>query len=166
MDEDELFVFAKHIQAPFSLVQEVAKTGRLPVVNFAAGGIATPADAALMMQLGVDGESKSPVMLYRSTNIWCGSMRGKLRRVLIPRPPPPLGVFGLPRRAYLFVSAAQFRVHPSSLIIFFKSYVLSGGSLAGVFVGSGIFKSDHAAERAKAIVQATTHYKDAKVRGA
>ncbi|CAN0450069.1 unnamed protein product, partial [Hapterophycus canaliculatus] len=55
MDEDELFVFAKHIQAPISLVQEVAKTGRLPVVNFAAGGIATPADAALMMQLGVDG---------------------------------------------------------------------------------------------------------------
>ncbi|CAN0256725.1 unnamed protein product [Ectocarpus sp. 13 AM-2016] len=88
MDEDELFVFAKQIQAPFSLVQEVAKNGRLPVVNFAAGGIATPADAALMMQLGVDG----------------------------------------------------------------------------VFVGSGIFKSAHAAERAKAIVQATTHYKDAKVR--
>ncbi|CAM9682572.1 unnamed protein product [Scytosiphon promiscuus] len=87
MDEDELFVFAKHIQAPISLVQEVAKTGRLPVVNFAAGGIATPADAALMMQLGVDG----------------------------------------------------------------------------VFVGSGIFKSDHAADRAKAIVQATTHYKDAKI---
>lgn len=56
MDEDELFVFAKNIQAPFSLVQEVAKNGRLPVVNFAAGGIATPADAALMMQLGVDGE--------------------------------------------------------------------------------------------------------------
>lgn len=58
MDEDELFVFAKRIQAPFSLVQEVAKTGRLPVVNFAAGGIATPADAALMMQLGVDGERR------------------------------------------------------------------------------------------------------------
>lgn len=58
MDEDELFVFAKQIGAPFSLVQEVAKTGRLPVVNFAAGGIATPADAALMMQLGVDGEKK------------------------------------------------------------------------------------------------------------
>ena len=48
-----------------------------------------------------------------------------------------------------------------------KSYVCNvGGLLAGVFVGSGIFKSDHAAERAKAIVQATTHYKDAKVRGA
>lgn len=63
MDEDELFVFAKQIQAPFSLVQEVAKTGRLPVVNFAAGGIATPADAALMMQLGVDGESAAAVMM-------------------------------------------------------------------------------------------------------
>lgn len=59
MDEDELFVFAKQISAPFSLVQEVAKTGRLPVVNFAAGGIATPADAALMMQLGVDGEGET-----------------------------------------------------------------------------------------------------------
>lgn len=69
MDEDELFVFAKHIQAPFSLVQEVAKTGRLPVVNFAAGGIATPADAALMMQLGVDGETKdalAPIAVPRS----------------------------------------------------------------------------------------------------
>ena len=88
MDEDELFVFAKHIQAPFSLVQEVAKTGRLPVVNFAAGGIATPADAALMMQLGVDGESKSPVMLYGGTNIVVWFMCGKLRRVLIPRCPP------------------------------------------------------------------------------
>ena len=51
MDEDELFVYAKNIQAPYALVQQVAATGRLPVVNFAAGGIATPADAALMMQL-------------------------------------------------------------------------------------------------------------------
>lgn len=64
MDEDELFVFAKHIQAPISLVQEVAKTGRLPVVNFAAGGIATPADAALMMQLGVDGKRKQPLFAF------------------------------------------------------------------------------------------------------
>lgn len=55
MDENELFVYAKSIQAEYSLVAEVAKTGRLPVVNFAAGGVATPADAALMMQLGVDG---------------------------------------------------------------------------------------------------------------
>jgi len=55
MDEDELFAFAKQIQAPYSLVVETAKLAHLPVVNFAAGGIATPADAALMMQLGVDG---------------------------------------------------------------------------------------------------------------
>lgn len=46
---------AKDLQAPYELVLEVAKTGRLPVVNFSAGGIATPADAALMMQLGADG---------------------------------------------------------------------------------------------------------------
>ncbi len=55
MDEDELFSYAKSIQAPYDLVRTVAELGRLPVVNFAAGGIATPADAALMMQLGVDG---------------------------------------------------------------------------------------------------------------
>lgn len=87
MDEDELFVAAKEMQAPYELVKEVARTGRLPVVNFAAGGVATPADAALMMQLGMDG----------------------------------------------------------------------------VFVGSGIFKSSNPEARAKAIVQATTHYKDAKI---
>ncbi len=52
---DELMAEAKNLRAPYELVVEVAKTGRLPVVNFAAGGIATPADAALMMQLGVDG---------------------------------------------------------------------------------------------------------------
>ncbi|MBX3063331.1 MAG: pyridoxal 5'-phosphate synthase lyase subunit PdxS [Anaerolineae bacterium] len=55
MNEDELFTYAKEIQAPYALVLETAKVGRLPVVNFAAGGVATPADAALMMQLGVDG---------------------------------------------------------------------------------------------------------------
>src|SRR5258706_629979 len=55
MNEDELFTYAKEIQAPYALVVETAKLGRLPVVNFAAGGVATPADAALMMQLGVDG---------------------------------------------------------------------------------------------------------------
>ncbi len=53
--EDELMAEAKALGAPIDLVQEVHRTGRLPVVNFAAGGIATPADAALMMQLGVDG---------------------------------------------------------------------------------------------------------------
>ena len=55
MDEDELFAFAKELRAPYALVKLTAELGRLPVVNFAAGGVATPADAALMMQLGVDG---------------------------------------------------------------------------------------------------------------
>jgi pyridoxal 5'-phosphate synthase pdxS subunit len=55
MREDELYVAAKEMQAPFALVQEVAQTGKLPVVLFTAGGIATPADAALMMQMGADG---------------------------------------------------------------------------------------------------------------
>lgn len=55
MPEEELMAFAKEIGAPFELVVETRKLGRLPVVNFAAGGIATPADAALMMHLGVDG---------------------------------------------------------------------------------------------------------------
>jgi pyridoxal 5'-phosphate synthase pdxS subunit len=87
MDEDELFTYAKNIQAPYELVKETAQLGRLPVVNFAAGGVATPADAALMMQLGVDG----------------------------------------------------------------------------VFVGSGIFKSGNPAKRAKAIVEAVTHYNNPEV---
>ena len=87
MDEDELFAVAKEHRAPYDLIAWVAKNGKLPVVNFSAGGIATPADAALMMQLGADG----------------------------------------------------------------------------VFVGSGIFKSADPAARAKAIVQATTHYQDAKI---
>jgi pyridoxal 5'-phosphate synthase pdxS subunit len=55
MDANELYQEAKNLQAPLYLVEEVKKLGRLPVVNFAAGGIATPADAALMMQLGADG---------------------------------------------------------------------------------------------------------------
>ncbi|MEA3326184.1 MAG: pyridoxal 5'-phosphate synthase lyase subunit PdxS [Chloroflexota bacterium] len=55
MPEEELMSFAKQIGAPFELVKETRELGRLPVVNFAAGGIATPADAGLMMQLGVDG---------------------------------------------------------------------------------------------------------------
>jgi pyridoxal 5'-phosphate synthase pdxS subunit len=53
--KDELMAAAKELEAPFELVVEVHKTGKLPVVNFAAGGVATPADAALMMQLGADG---------------------------------------------------------------------------------------------------------------
>src|SRR5690349_6824331 len=74
MDEDELFTAAKNLQAPYELVKQVAEAGRLPVVNFAAGGIATPADAALMMQLGVDGvfvgsgifQSEDPATMARA----------------------------------------------------------------------------------------------------
>jgi pyridoxal 5'-phosphate synthase pdxS subunit len=55
MSEDELFVAAKELQAPYDLVREVAAAGKLPVVLFTAGGIATPADAAMMMQLGAEG---------------------------------------------------------------------------------------------------------------
>jgi len=55
MDENELYSYAKQIVAPFDLVKQTAELGKLPVVNFAAGGVATPADAALMMQLGMDG---------------------------------------------------------------------------------------------------------------
>ena len=87
MAPEELMAYAKEIGAPYELVVETKELGRLPVVNFAAGGIATPADAALMMQLGVDGN----------------------------------------------------------------------------FVGSGIFKSGDPARRAKAIVDATTHFRDANI---
>ena len=87
MTDEELEAEARNLRAPYELVVEVARTGRLPVVNFAAGGIATPSDAALMMQLGTDG----------------------------------------------------------------------------VFVGSGIFKSSNPAAMAKAIVIATTHYKNAEI---
>lgn len=55
MREDELFQEAKELQVPYDLVQYVHENGKLPVVNFAAGGVATPADAALMMQLGAEG---------------------------------------------------------------------------------------------------------------
>ena len=55
MDEAELMATARDLKAPFELVQEIHETGKLPVVNFAAGGIASPADAALMMQIGVEG---------------------------------------------------------------------------------------------------------------
>ncbi|WP_018665285.1 pyridoxal 5'-phosphate synthase lyase subunit PdxS [Heyndrickxia acidiproducens] len=86
MSEDELMTEAKQLGAPYEVLLQIKHEGRLPVVNFAAGGVATPADAALMMQLGADG----------------------------------------------------------------------------VFVGSGIFKSENPAKFAKAIVQATTHYQDYK----
>ncbi|GAB2515314.1 pyridoxal 5'-phosphate synthase lyase subunit PdxS [Paramicrobacterium agarici] len=55
LSTDELYVAAKELQAPFALVEEIARTGKLPVVLFTAGGVATPADAAMMMQLGADG---------------------------------------------------------------------------------------------------------------
>jgi len=55
MDKDELYTFSKNIQAPYDLVLQCSQTGKLPVVNFAAGGLATPADVALLMQIGVDG---------------------------------------------------------------------------------------------------------------
>ncbi|MET1019375.1 MAG: pyridoxal 5'-phosphate synthase lyase subunit PdxS, partial [Microterricola sp.] len=55
MSKDELYVAAKELQAPYALVAEIAETGKLPVVLFTAGGVATPADAAMMMQLGADG---------------------------------------------------------------------------------------------------------------
>ena len=55
MDDDELYVAAKELQAPYDLVAEVAHTGKLPVVMFVAGGVATPADAALVMQMGAEG---------------------------------------------------------------------------------------------------------------
>lgn len=55
LSEDELYEAAKQLQVPYSLLEQVHKNGRLPVVNFAAGGVATPADAALMMQLGAEG---------------------------------------------------------------------------------------------------------------
>jgi len=87
MSEDELYVAAKELQAPIQLVKEIAETGKLPVVMFVAGGIATPSDAAMMMQLGAEG----------------------------------------------------------------------------VFVGSGIFKSGNPAQRAEAIVKATTFFDDPEV---
>merc|ERR1712228_342374 len=67
LNQDELFVAAKNLQAPYDLVKYVADNGRLPVVNFAAGGVATPADAALMMQLGMDGVFVGSG-IFKSTN--------------------------------------------------------------------------------------------------
>ncbi len=67
MTQDELMAEARSLGAPFDLVQTVHDRGRLPVVNFAAGGIATPADAALMMQLGVEGVFVGSG-IFKSTN--------------------------------------------------------------------------------------------------
>src|SRR5699024_12798238 len=55
MSADEVMVFARDHQAPFEILMEIRELGRLPVINYAAGGVATPADAALMMELGADG---------------------------------------------------------------------------------------------------------------
>src|SRR5580698_5454968 len=67
MRPEELMAEAKHLGAPFDLIQEIRRTGKLPVVNFSAGGIATPADAALMMQLGCDGNFVGSG-IFKSTN--------------------------------------------------------------------------------------------------
>lgn len=76
MPKEELMYFAKEIQAPYELVVEVAKTGKLPVLNFAAGGIATPADAALMMQLGCDG-------VFVGSGIFKSSEPEKMARAIV-----------------------------------------------------------------------------------
>lgn len=85
MDPDELYVAAKELQAPYELVKEVAEKGKLPVVLFTAGGIATPADAAMMMQLGADGvfvgsgifksgdPAKRAAAIVKATNMYDGS---------------------------------------------------------------------------------------------
>ena len=115
MTEEELFVYAKDIQAPFHLLKETARLGRLPVVNFAAGGVATPADAAMMMQLGMDG-------------VFVGS-----------------------------VSNATTTLHPRS------AHTCEPSSSSLIFFPQGIFKSGDPAKRAKAIVQAVTHYNNPKI---
>ena len=84
MDEDEIYVYAKEIRAPLELVRQTKTLGRLPVVNFAAGGVATPADAALMMQLGMDGVFVGPADLavcYGKTDINDPMVRGAIGRV-------------------------------------------------------------------------------------
>lgn len=87
LDEDELFTYAKDIQAPYNLVKQTAELGRLPVVNFAAGGVATPADACLMMQLGMDGvfvgSGCAPLAHFATV-----AGRHKSLRPIAPRPLP------------------------------------------------------------------------------
>ena len=63
MSDEELYAFAKELSAPYHLLKETARLKRLPVVSFAAGGVATPADAALMMQLGCDGGELNEVLV-------------------------------------------------------------------------------------------------------
>eukprot|EP00551_Chaetoceros_affinis_P011447 CAMPEP_0203683060 /NCGR_PEP_ID=MMETSP0090-20130426/47319_1 /ASSEMBLY_ACC=CAM_ASM_001088 /TAXON_ID=426623 /ORGANISM="Chaetoceros affinis, Strain CCMP159" /LENGTH=378 /DNA_ID=CAMNT_0050552181 /DNA_START=80 /DNA_END=1216 /DNA_ORIENTATION=- len=137
MSKDELFVAAKELRAPYELVKYVADNGKLPVVNFAAGGVATPADAALMMQLGMDGvfvgakELRAPYELVKYV-----ADNGKLPVVNFAA-----GGVATPADAALMMQLG----------------------MDGVFVGSGIFKSHNPAVRAAAIVRATTHYNDPKV---
>ncbi len=76
MDSDELMAAARDLKAPYDLVKEVHETGALPVVNFAAGGIATPADAALMMQLGVDG-------VFVGSGIFKSSNPGRMAEAIV-----------------------------------------------------------------------------------
>uniref|UniRef100_A0A0E0QX57 pyridoxal 5'-phosphate synthase (glutamine hydrolyzing) n=1 Tax=Oryza rufipogon TaxID=4529 RepID=A0A0E0QX57_ORYRU len=85
MDDDEVFAYAKRIAAPYDLVMQTKQLGRLPVVLFAAGGVATPADAALMMQLGCDGIFVSS-SIFKSVNYvgntsMCGGGRDGERRL-------------------------------------------------------------------------------------
>ena len=76
MSEDELAAEAKNLGAPLDLVQDVRRQGRMPVVNFAAGGVATPADAALMMQLGVDG-------VFVGSGIFKSSQPGRMAKAIV-----------------------------------------------------------------------------------
>jgi len=76
MDDDELYTYAKQIGAPYDLVKKVKEMKRLPVVNFAAGGVATPADAALMMQLGMDG-------VFVGSGIFASSNPAKMARACV-----------------------------------------------------------------------------------
>lgn len=76
MSDEELYAYAKEIQAPFHLLKEAARLKRLPVVNFAAGGVATPADAALMMQLGSDG-------VFVGSGIFKGSNQAQRAKAIV-----------------------------------------------------------------------------------
>ena len=93
LNEDELYVYAKEIRAPVELVRQTKELGRLPVVNFAAGGVATPADAALMMQLGMDG-------VFVGSGAPSSQSVGGVRAPLY-RAPSPFASYALPHRLAL-----------------------------------------------------------------
>ncbi|POM73368.1 Pyridoxal biosynthesis lyase pdxS [Phytophthora palmivora] len=178
MDEDELFVAAKEMQAPYELVKQVATTGKLPVVNFAAGGVATPADAALMMQLGRVAEGAA--MLRTKGEAGTGNVVEAVRHARsVQREIRRLASMD---EDELFVAAKEMQA-PYELV---KQVATTGklpvvnfaaGGVAtpadaalmmqlgmdGVFVGSGIFKSGDPAKRARAMVQAVTHFNDPKI---